>query len=91
MLGQSLVARAAVGKTESLGPEHPSAAGHEPLTARELEVLRLLAEELDSPAIARRLVISPRTVHAHLRSIYDKFGVKSRDAAVRYAREHDLA
>jgi predicted ATPase/DNA-binding CsgD family transcriptional regulator len=57
------------------------------LTARELEVLRLLTQDLSNPQIAERLVVSRRTVDAHLRSIYDKLGVKSRDAAVRVARE----
>jgi class 3 adenylate cyclase len=40
--------------------------------------------------IAERLVVSRRTVEAHLRSIYEKLGVKSRDAAMRYAIEHEL-
>ena len=60
------------------------------LTARELEVLRLLVQELSNPQIAQRLVVSRRTVDAHLRSIYDKLGVKSRDAAIRVAREQGL-
>ena len=60
------------------------------LTVREIEVLRLLVEELSNPHIAERLVVSRRTVEAHLRSIYDKLGVKSRDAAIRYAIEHRL-
>ncbi len=62
----------------------------EPLTARELDVLRLLAQDLSNPQIAERLVVSRRTVEAHLRSIYGKFGVKSREAAIHYAREHGL-
>ncbi len=60
------------------------------LTERESEVLHLLAEELSNPQIAERLVVSRRTVDAHLRSIYDKLGVKSRDAAVRVSREQGL-
>jgi DNA-binding CsgD family transcriptional regulator len=60
------------------------------LTAREIEVLRLLAQDLSNPQIAERLVVSRRTVDAHLRSIYDKLGVKSRDAAVRVAGEKRL-
>jgi len=62
----------------------------EPLTPRELDVLRLLAQRLSNHQIAARLVVSRRTVEAHLRSIYEKFGVKSRDAAIRYAMEHGL-
>jgi predicted ATPase/DNA-binding CsgD family transcriptional regulator len=60
------------------------------LTAREIEVLRLLAQDLSNPQIAEKLVVSRRTVDAHLRSIYDKLGVKSRDAAIRVARERGL-
>ena len=67
----------------------PSASGAS-LTARELEVLRLLDQELSNPQIAERLVVSRRTVDAHLRSIYDKLGVKSRDAAIRVATEQGL-
>ena len=55
------------------------------LTERELEVLRLVAEGLSNPAIADRLVLSPRTVHAHLRSIFDKLGVSTRTAAAHEA------
>lgn len=57
------------------------------LTPRELDVLQLLTQELSNPQIAEQLVVSRRTVDAHLRSIYDKLGVKSRDAAVRVAKE----
>jgi predicted ATPase/DNA-binding CsgD family transcriptional regulator len=60
------------------------------LTAREFEVLHLLAQDLSNPQIAERLVVSRRTVDAHLRSIYDKLSVKSRDAALRVAREQGL-
>jgi predicted ATPase/DNA-binding CsgD family transcriptional regulator len=60
------------------------------LTAREIEVLRLLVQDLSNPQIAERLVVSRRTVDAHLRSIYDKLGVKSRDAAIRVASEQGL-
>jgi LuxR family maltose regulon positive regulatory protein len=62
----------------------------ESLTAREIEVLRLLAQDLSNPQIAERLVVSRRTVDAHLRSIYDKLDVKSRDAAIRVARERGI-
>jgi LuxR family transcriptional regulator, maltose regulon positive regulatory protein len=61
------------------------------LTAREVEVLRLLASGLTDAQIAEQLVISPRTVNAHLTSIYRKIAVSSRSAATRYALEHHLA
>jgi DNA-binding NarL/FixJ family response regulator len=61
------------------------------LTAREVEVLRLLAGGLTDLQIAEKLVLSPRTVHAHISSIYSKLGVTSRSAAPRYAIEHHLA
>ncbi len=64
--------------------------GHTGLTARELEILRLLAEGLTNSEIAARLVISPRTVDGHLTSIYSKLYVSSRAAAVRRAYEQHL-
>jgi predicted ATPase/DNA-binding CsgD family transcriptional regulator len=60
------------------------------LTAREIEVVRLVAEGLTDAAIAERLVVSIRTVHAHLRSIYSKLDVTTRTGAVRRALEHGL-
>ncbi len=60
------------------------------LTARELEVLRLLATGLTDAQIAEQLVLSLHTVHAHLRTIYSKLSVTSRSAATRYAFEHQL-
>jgi predicted ATPase/DNA-binding CsgD family transcriptional regulator len=61
------------------------------LTAREVEVLRLLAGGLTDVQVAEKLVLSPRTVHAHVSSIYSKLGVTSRSRATRYAIEHGLA
>jgi ATP/maltotriose-dependent transcriptional regulator MalT len=61
------------------------------LTAREREVLRLLARGLSNAQIAEELVVSLLTVKAHLRSIYSKLEVTSRSAATRYALEHHLA
>lgn len=60
------------------------------LTAREVEVLRLLAQGWTDAQIAEQLVISPRTVNNHLTSIYRKIQVSSRSAATRYALEHHL-
>jgi DNA-binding NarL/FixJ family response regulator len=61
------------------------------LTEREIEVLHLLAGGLTNAQIAEKLIISPRTVHAHVRSIYSKLGVTSRCAATRYAILHQIA
>ena len=60
------------------------------LTAREAEVLRLLAQGLTNEQLSERLVISYRTVTTHLNSIYNKLGVTSRAAATRFAVEHHL-
>ena len=62
--------------------------GH--LTTREREVLQLLVQGLTYGEIADKLVISPRTVNAHLTTIYGKLDVSSRRAAVRVALEHRL-
>jgi LuxR family maltose regulon positive regulatory protein len=62
----------------------------EPLSARELDVLRLLGTELDGPEIARELVVSLSTVRTHTQRIYTKLGVTNRRAAVRRAEELDL-
>ncbi len=62
----------------------------EPLSEREIEVLRLLGTELDGPAIARQLVVSLNTVRTHTKNIYAKLGVNNRRAAVRRAVELHL-
>jgi LuxR family maltose regulon positive regulatory protein len=62
----------------------------EPLSGRELEVLRLLTTELSGPEIARHLVVSLNTVRTHTKSIFSKLGVSSRRAAVRRAAELEL-
>jgi ATP/maltotriose-dependent transcriptional regulator MalT len=60
------------------------------LTARQVEILRLVAQGLTDAQIAERLVVSPRTVNWHLTTIYSKLQVSSRSAATRYAIEHHL-
>ena len=60
------------------------------LTAREVEVLRLVAQGLTDTQVAERLVLSPRTVQGHVRSIFNKINVNSRSAATRYAIEYGL-
>ena len=62
----------------------------DPLSGRELEVLRLLRSDLDGPQIARELVVSLHTVRSHTKSIYAKLGVNNRRAAVRRGVELNL-
>ncbi len=76
----------AVGSTTPL-----SSSTYEALTAREVEVLRLLAMGLSNKQIAERLVLSPHTVSGHTQSIYGKLGLNTRSAATRYALEHHFA
>ena len=77
---------------EKLPPAYRAVAEkYHDLTVREIEVLRAVAQGLTDTQVAERLVISPRTVHSHLNSIYSKLGITSRSAATRYAIEHNLA
>jgi LuxR family maltose regulon positive regulatory protein len=62
----------------------------EPLSERELDVLRLLGTDLSGPDIARELVVSLNTVRTHTKSIYAKLGVNNRRAAVRRGEELNL-
>jgi DNA-binding CsgD family transcriptional regulator len=62
----------------------------EPLSERELDVLRLLGSDLSGPDIARELLVSINTMRHHTKSIYPKLGVNNRRAAVRRAQELDL-
>jgi len=62
----------------------------EPLSERELAVLRLLGTELSGPEIARELVVSLNTLHTHTKNIYSKLGVNNRRAGVRRAEELGL-
>jgi LuxR family maltose regulon positive regulatory protein len=62
----------------------------EPLTERELEVLRLLGTYLKGPEIAGELMVSLNTMRTHTKNIYNKLGVNNRQAAVRRAQELDL-
>jgi LuxR family transcriptional regulator, maltose regulon positive regulatory protein len=86
---------AAVDKTEDSTPVRQGLAEDrqglvEPLSKRELEVLRLLGTDLDGPDIARELVVSLNTVRTHTKNIYAKLGVNNRRAAVRRAEQLDL-
>jgi predicted ATPase/class 3 adenylate cyclase/DNA-binding NarL/FixJ family response regulator len=72
------------------GPTPAKASYPAGLTAREVEVLCLVAQGLTDPQVAEQLVLSPRTINAHLASIYGKLGVNSRTAATRFAIDHNL-
>jgi LuxR family maltose regulon positive regulatory protein len=79
---------AAMGRTKAGAPVQEGLI--EPLSQRELEVLRLLETDLGGPEIANQLVVSLNTVRTHTRNIYAKLGVSNRRAAVRRAEELDL-
>jgi DNA-binding CsgD family transcriptional regulator/membrane protein implicated in regulation of membrane protease activity len=76
-----------------LPAEEPENEGPYPfgLSAREIEVLRLVAAGLSNAEIAERLVLSPRTVHHHVSHIFDKMGVNSRVDAARIAIREGIA
>ena len=67
------------------GPRAATRAAPAGLTAREQEVLALLAEGLPDKEISQRLFISERTVHHHVSSVLSKIGVPTRLAAAREA------
>jgi HD-GYP domain-containing protein (c-di-GMP phosphodiesterase class II) len=78
------VLAAATGRRKRRG-EHPGG-----LTARELEVLRLVARGLATKQIAAELVITPKTADSHIQHVYAKLGVSTRAAATIFAMRHDL-
>jgi LuxR family maltose regulon positive regulatory protein len=79
---------AAMGTTET--GSRTTLALIDPLSERELDVLRLLGTELDGPAIARELTVSLNTMRTHTKNIYAKLAVTNRRAAVRRAGELGL-
>lgn len=62
----------------------------EPLSDRELDVLKLLRTELSGPEIARELMVSLNTMRTHTKNIYSKLGVNNRRSAVKRAAELEL-
>jgi DNA-binding NarL/FixJ family response regulator len=76
-----------VARVDGLSSRQPAPGG---LTARELEVLVLVASGSTNKTIASELVISEKTVARHLSNIFVKLGVSSRAAATAYAYEHEL-
>jgi DNA-binding NarL/FixJ family response regulator len=71
-------------------PAAPLPADAPPLTAREVEVLRLVAEGASNSDAARKLSVTEQTVKFHLSNIYRKLGVANRTEASRYAQLHGL-
>jgi len=71
-------------------PAQPAAQGQQPLTQRELEVLRLIAQGLSNQEIASQLVLSQHTIHRHVANILTKLDLPSRAAAAAYAAKHSL-
>jgi ATP/maltotriose-dependent transcriptional regulator MalT len=78
-----------VRRVDSLSSRGEKTADHG-LSARELEVLRLVASGRTNRAIAAELVVSEHTVARHVQNIFGKLGVSSRTAATAFAFEHDL-
>jgi DNA-binding NarL/FixJ family response regulator len=69
----------------------PGSAGNDGLTARETEVLRLIARGLSNPEIAGKLFISEATVKTHINNTFAKIGARHRAEAVRYAYRKGIA
>ena len=65
-------------------------AGSEPLTPRELEVLKLIAQGRKVPEIASELHIAPGTVHGHRGNIMGKLGLHNMQAAIKHVYEHGI-
>ena len=84
-----LGAKSDLARIDSHSPRVESSAAHG-LTARELEVLRLVAAGKSNHAIAAELWVSDHTIRRHLQNIFRKLGVSSRAAATAFAFQHDL-
>lgn len=77
-------------RAASPSPGSPQQHVADPLSPRELDVLRLLGSELTGPQIAATLFVSVNTLRTHTKRIFTKLDVTTRAAAVRRAREHGL-
>ena len=86
---ERLAAGPDLARVEALTGLAPGRAGGG-LTAREVEVLRLVATGRTNRAIAAELFLSEKTVARHLSNMFTKLGVSSRAAATAYAYQHDL-
>jgi len=83
-------ARRLLERPKTVEGAEPQQALVEPLSQRELEVLRLLDSELTGPEIARELYVTLNTLRTHTKRIFTKLDAKTRAAAVHRAREHGL-
>ena len=90
LASQSHMARMRRARGSDVSHQASSSAAATVLTAREVEVLRLVARGLTDAQVAEALVISRRTVNAHLRSIFTKLRITSRNALTYFALEHGL-
>jgi DNA-binding NarL/FixJ family response regulator len=87
---RTVLRRVATPRANRKGDALASGIADAELTPRELEVLQLLAEGLTQTQIARRLVISPRTVGTHIQNLLGKLDVHSRAQAVALAHRMGL-
>lgn len=83
------VVRRAVGSSDSAA-KHDINNDLTTLTAREIDILKLLAQGLDNTAIANHLCLAKRTVQNHISNIYSKLALSSRTEAVLFAIQHGL-
>lgn len=83
-------ARTSPRPSSSIGSSSSASSLIEPLSGRELEVLRLVAAGRSNQEIAQALIVSPNTVKTHLKNIYAKLGAGSRTQAIARARELGL-
>ena len=79
--GTALAPEAQAGLSQAI-QERERTGGRPQLTAREQQVLRLVADGLSAPEIGREIQLGTATVKSHLHSLYDKLGVSDRAAAV---------
>jgi DNA-binding NarL/FixJ family response regulator len=88
---QERLVAAVISQPRAAGPSGPGQHPPGGLTAREAEVLTLLASGLSNTDIAQRLYLSNATVKSHINRIFAKTGARDRAQAVRYAYQNGLA
>jgi DNA-binding CsgD family transcriptional regulator/tetratricopeptide (TPR) repeat protein len=78
-----------LGVRRRIVPAETELTGWAAITGSELAVVRLVAEGLTNRDVAERLFVSPHTVNSHLRHVFAKLGINSRDELARLARDHE--